>query len=99
MNFQILNSYRYLYFYTENEANLSQVNFVILSQDENLFESSINLLGSSIFVLLSQVDFLLELSKKYTWLKYIFFLSQIEILCLSQAYFIFDSSKLSFLLK
>ena len=32
--------------YTETKATLSQVNFVILSQDKNLFESSINLLGS-----------------------------------------------------
>ena len=51
-----------MYFFLANYES----DFVTMSEDENLFESSINLLGSSIFVLLSQVNFLLELNKKYT---------------------------------
>ena len=43
--------------YTEKKTYLSQVNCVILSQEENLFESSKNLFGSSIFVFLSQKRF------------------------------------------
>ena len=64
--------FKFMNQYTEKNTTLSQVNiylsqvnFVFLSQDENLFESSKNLFGSSIFVFLSQKDFLFESSKKY----------------------------------
>ena len=51
-------------YHTEKKTYLSQVNCVFLSQDENLFESSKNLFGSSIFVFLSLRDFLFESNKK-----------------------------------
>ena len=84
--------------YTEKNTTLSQVNFVIFSQqDRNLFESSINLLGSSIFVFLSQKDFLFELKIKYAWVKCIFYFELkrkftwvIIFVCLSQIDFFYE---------
>ena len=76
---------------------LSQVNCVILSQDENLFESNKNLFGSSIFVFLSQRKNMLGSSIFFFELKRLFFDSKRNML--EPSIFLFRSKGKSICIK